>query len=143
MSATETAKPTWRDLTQAIVATDTTGNMLVILTSKTEKSIARTREQAIAAGLTVQGDAPIVAKNELDIPKPEPTPAPQADGSDEHDAATKADSDLSDPRPDLPGKAPGTVPAPRRPRAPRKSRKSGDPQADKSGEGLSEVLAGK
>lgn len=138
---TTTAKPTWRDLTQAIVARNAAGELLVILTSKTEKSITKTKAQATSAGLEVLGDAPLVAKNELDIPKPAPKPAPekaepeqnsqepqgQAEHSDPPDSYGTPGSDTrereaaADPRPDLPGKPPGAVPAPR---APRRSRKA-------------------
>jgi hypothetical protein len=121
---TATAKPTWRDLTQAIIAKDAEGKLLVILTSKTAKSIERTIAQATAAGLEVLGDAPIVAKNELPAPAPQPAPAQPAPAESEASKNSQGPEGHTDPRPDLPGKAPGTVPAPRRSRKTGTSRKA-------------------
>ena len=131
------AKGTWRDQTQAIVAATPQGDLIVILTSKTEKSIARTKAQATAAGLSVQGDAPLVAKNEL----PKPTfAAPEAPAPAPETAPEATEEGPKDPRPDLPGRPPGAPARKRTPRAKkaegetalprRRGRKTGDPAQD-------------
>ena len=132
---------TWRGRQAIVFGQQPDGSHGGTFTANTEKSIARTIKMMELAGWTDVHAGPIVNKGDI-RPTFDQAPAPADDTpAQDYQAAqaaitaqaakdaTEAPA-VADPRPDLPGKPPGSVPAPAKARAPRATKRAAKPAKD-------------